>query len=322
MQLASKYSSLILNFQTQRRNEDFTPAHQFAPLTMSEIETSLLSMDEHFGYNKAFANTARSSPTNGFNKNRPNKTRRHGKSNFNGNSGNRSEYKGKNTSNLSQSDAKLCFYCKKPGHWKNECPVLQQKNKNGQNPKPAHANSLKETERKIELTSDDISSAKVNMAIEHDVEGEHPSPNVMTNDLENWVLDSGCTSHMTPFLSDFDRNSMTEVEKVIEVAEGHEIMCRSKGTISMTVYNDIGERIVLEIIDILYVPDLSRRLFSSMSLYRQKHTVCMKEEFGVRIWFKEETHPISQITIYLHPAQMLVINLHLVSPKRENKIFL
>ena len=41
------YASSILNFQTQRRNEELTAGYSNAALTLSEIEMSLLSLDEN-----------------------------------------------------------------------------------------------------------------------------------------------------------------------------------------------------------------------------------------------------------------------------------
>ena len=39
--------------------------------------------------------------------------------------------------------------------------------------------------------------------------------------LTNWILDSGVTCHITPEISDFIPGSMMEMDKYIEVADGH-----------------------------------------------------------------------------------------------------
>ena len=79
-------------------------------------------------------------------------------------------------------------------------------------------------------------------------------------DLENWVMDSGCTSHMTPHLSDFEPDSFIEVTKVIEVADGHELECKRSGTVMMRFNNDEGELICLKI---KYAHSLNYSFFSA-----------------------------------------------------------
>ena len=39
--------------------------------------------------------------------------------------------------------------------------------------------------------------------------------------LTNWILDSGATCHTTPGISDFISGSLVEMDKYIEVSDGH-----------------------------------------------------------------------------------------------------
>ena len=41
--------------------------------------------------------------------------------------------------------------------------------------------------------------------------------------LTNWILDSGATCHMTPEVSDFITGSLEDMDKCIEVADGHHV---------------------------------------------------------------------------------------------------
>ena len=43
----SKYAPLILNFQTQRRNEELSNNYTHKLLSMGEVEMALLAMDEN-----------------------------------------------------------------------------------------------------------------------------------------------------------------------------------------------------------------------------------------------------------------------------------
>ena len=44
--------------------------------------------------------------------------------------------------------------------------------------------------------------------------------------LTNWILDSGATCHMTTEVSDFIPESLEDMDKYIEVADGHHVMAK------------------------------------------------------------------------------------------------
>ena len=46
--------------------------------------------------------------------------------------------------------------------------------------------------------------------------------------LNNWILDSGATCHMTPQVSDFIPGSLEYKDKHIEVAYGHNVTAKQK----------------------------------------------------------------------------------------------
>nr|CCA16693.1 hypothetical protein ALNC14_028360 [Albugo laibachii Nc14] len=72
----------------------------------------------------------------------------------------------------------------------------------------------------------------------------------------NWLLDSGATSHMCYQKSDFQ--SLRDLEALIKIsiADGSSVEAVATGNISITLTN--GERVTIH--DVLYVPDLDRRL--------------------------------------------------------------
>ena len=47
--------------------------------------------------------------------------------------------------------------------------------------------------------------------------------------LTNWILDSGATCHMTPEVTDFIPGSLEDMDKFIEVADGHHVTAKKKG---------------------------------------------------------------------------------------------
>ena len=78
------------------------------------------------------------------------------------------------------------------------------------------------------------------------------------NDLYNWVMDSGCTCHMTPYMDDFVAGSMITTSRIIEVADGNIVPAKLQGLARMKILNDDRETISLRIEGVLYVPELSR----------------------------------------------------------------
>jgi hypothetical protein len=80
-------------------------------------------------------------------------------------------------------------------------------------------------------------------------------------DLGNFLPDSGATQHMTPCRADlFD---VVEGQNLgVEVADGHIINCSITGKIRLTMTDDNGNALNAVLHDVMYVPGLSRRLFS------------------------------------------------------------
>jgi len=80
-------------------------------------------------------------------------------------------------------------------------------------------------------------------------------------DLNNYLPDSGATQHMTPRLADLT-DTVEGQNLGVEVANGHEIKCATTGKIQVRMLDDNGDRLEVTLTDIMYVPGLSRRLFS------------------------------------------------------------
>ena len=95
--------------------------------------------------------------------------------------------------------------------------------------------------------------------------------------ISEWLVDSGCSIHMTPYESDL----ITDKKKsnvLVQVANGNIVKAQSIGTTRIKI-NDITGKppqdVLLE--EVLYIPGLSRRLFS-VSQWTNSGGVC---SFGV-----------------------------------------
>ena len=61
-----------------------------------------------------------------------------------------------------------------------------------------------------------------------------------SSQLTNWILDSGATCHMTPEVTDLIPGSLEDTDKFIEVADGHHVTAKQKGSVSIQMCDDNG----------------------------------------------------------------------------------
>ena len=90
----------------------------------------------------------------------------------------------------------------------------------------------------------------------------HHNKMEQTSLLSQWLIDSGCSTHMTPFVEDLVKDHES-TSAAVEVANGNIIQATTIGTVSIRVV-DIKTKKVYNIYlqGVLYVPGSSRRLFS------------------------------------------------------------
>ena len=100
-----------------------------------------------------------------------------------------------------------------------------------------------------------------------------------SSQLTNWVLDSGATCHMTPKVTDFIPGSIEDTDKFIEVADGHHVTAKQKGSVRIQMFNDNGETFIATLYNVLLAPDLCDRLFSIITLMNAGHTCLFHKGF-------------------------------------------
>ena len=138
--------------------------------------------------------------------------------------------------------SKECFYCGKVGHWKAQCRKLQEKLKNRVSP------------------SDSNNQSNINSFI-----SEFPGNNeilLMEEEDSSWVIDTGCTQHMTNNKSWLQ--GYKELERPIPVYTGD-----ARGPMQAVGSGDFyfkalvnGRQKESRLVRVLYVPNLRRNLFS------------------------------------------------------------
>ena len=93
-----------------------------------------------------------------------------------------------------------------------------------------------------------------------------------SSQLTNCILDSGATCHMTPEVTDFIPGSLEDTDTFIEVADGHHVTAKQKGSVRIQMCNDNGNTFVATLYNVLLAPDLCDRLFSIITLMNSGHT--------------------------------------------------
>ena len=79
--------------------------------------------------------------------------------------------------------------------------------------------------------------------------------------MNNYLPDSGATQHMTPRLADLT-DTVEGQNLGVEVANGHVIKCTTTEKIKVKILDDNRDQLEVTLTDVMYVPGLSRRLFS------------------------------------------------------------
>ncbi|KAG8492966.1 hypothetical protein CXB51_010297 [Gossypium anomalum] len=146
----------------------------------------------------------------------------------------------------SSNRGKTCNFYKKKGHIKSECYKLQNKIK-----REAASQKGKQPENSSEaVVVEDYSDGKLLVTSVND-----------SKVSEEWILDSGCTFHMSP-----NRDWFTTYEIVSEcvVLMGNNASCKiaSVGTIKVKMFDGV----VRTLSDVRHVPELKRILISLSTL--------------------------------------------------------
>ena len=92
-------------------------------------------------------------------------------------------------------------------------------------------------------------------------QAEHGNKDMM-KDVVMWLIDSGCSNHMTSYLEDLIADH-EEVDCVVEVATGVLVPATTQGTAKIKITDVVtGDKCIVMLHNVLYVPGLTKRLLS------------------------------------------------------------
>ena len=100
-----------------------------------------------------------------------------------------------------------------------------------------------------------------------------------SSQLTNWILDSGATYHMTTEVTDFIPGSLEDTDKFIEVANGHHVTAKQKGSVRIQMCEDNRKKFIATLYNVLLAPDLCDKLFSIITLMNAGHTCLFHKGF-------------------------------------------
>ena len=219
-------------------------------ITLEEVISALKSKDlemktEKGGSSSGELNLSRGRPT----QRKPwhGRGRSQSRSHSRGPSKGYNNIRGRSTSKGPQ-DTEGCYNCGKPGHFKRDCYFLNRNRKhkyNGQ--RDNHNSESQDFKHKTDHQSANLSDGYENGEVY--VAG--------SSFKDDWILDSGCTFHMTnnrSFLTDFRDSTRGKV------ILGNDQSCAIEG--SGTVAFKMHDGITRSLTGVRYVPDLSRNLIS------------------------------------------------------------
>ena len=77
---------------------------------------------------------------------------------------------------------------------------------------------------------------------------------------------------MTPEITDFIPGSLEDTDKFIEVADGHHVTAKQKGSVRIQMCDNNGKKFVATLYNVLLAPELCDSLFSIITLMNAGHT--------------------------------------------------
>ena len=84
---------------------------------------------------------------------------------------------------------------------------------------------------------------------------------------------------MTPEVTDFIPGSLEDTDKFIEVADGHHVTAKQKGSVRKQMFDDNRKTFFATLYNVLLAPDLCDRLFSIITLMNSGHTCLFHKGF-------------------------------------------
>ncbi len=168
---------------------------------------------------------------------------------------------------LSSKNQSMCNFCGKPGHFEQKCwkkfPHLNPRRKN---------NAL--------VAQDDVSEEEriVCLIAKH----EEYTAKIKTNPSNDWIIDSGCSNHMTHNKSIFTSLTPYVKDHFVELGNTSKARIAAEGTVEVNILVNRIPRIC-KLSSVLLVPELRYNLMSIPTIDKQgNHAAFVTENARLR----------------------------------------
>jgi len=159
----------------------------------------------------------------------------------------KSSERNKSQSRSKSREKKVCWVCGKEGHFKKQCYVWKEKNKKGNNSEKGESSNV------------------IGQAADAAALAVREESNADNQEVDNeWIMDTGCSFHMTPrrdWFVEFDESQTGRVKMA------NQTYSEIKGIGSIRIQNDDNTTVLLK--NVRYVPSMSKNLISMGTLEDQ-----------------------------------------------------
>jgi transposase InsO family protein len=166
----------------------------------------------------------------------------------------------------------VCYYCRGIGHTIAACP---KRIKDAEKTSKSHANQVT-TNTEDDSSNDDEVEIMLAEASIGGVAAAYVSP-ISSPRCHAWVIDSGCSHHMTPLLHYFTSYHPYPTPRQIHLADKSSIQTLGEGTIALTTIAN-SKHVRIELKGALHVPALTNSLLSVKTLTRRGHSAVFSRD--------------------------------------------
>ena len=158
---------------------------------------------------------------------------------------------GTSSNKIPDRPAQKCFRCGSEDHMIAKCPKPPKDSE-----KRRKSEKYKEKGNRACDNSDDDNDLKVYASMARiSSDNKRESKNYGNiSQLTNWISDSRATCHMTPEVTEFIPGSLEDTDKFIEVADGHHVTSKQKGSVQIQMCDDNGKNFVATLYNVLLAP--------------------------------------------------------------------
>ena len=154
---------------------------------------------------------------------------------------------------------------------------------------------------------------------QHDIQSKNEHAFMASNDVSStWLLDSGASSHMSPFEKDFTNIQLLKTPIIISIANGVQLSATKFGNVSVMLENNDQ----VKIHDVLLVPGLDHRLLSVSALVAKGLEVNFENEWCTIRKNKEMVTCLKKSgKLYLLQCKMTMENAKQASEKQDARLW-